>query len=61
MLVVHHVKVMNIGIFCKDYLIKVILNECDDPLMVTGELTEDEGFMMLINHAYSIDIVSSTH
>ena len=56
MLVVHHVT-----FFCKDYLMKVILNECDDPLMVTGELTEDEGFTMLINHAYSIDIVSSTH
>lgn len=26
----------------------MILNECDDPLMVTGELTEDEGFTMLI-------------
>ena len=34
--------------FVEDYLIKVILNECDDPLMVTGELTEDEGFTMLI-------------
>ena len=42
MLVVHH------------DLIKVILNECDDPLMVTGELTEDEGFTMLINHAYPL-------